>query len=331
MNERFSLSSLGNNSLRWLIVEDALRDQTGHWFECLGAFRRGLLELGDKVTILADHEAQPLIRESLQVLPVLPASIWHRMNASNGAGRLARYFRVPAHAWQTVQAMRRYLAYSPQHDVIFVPTVWIHHLLAWTWLIKWNLRCKHIRVLLFFILAPVTFDPVVGRAVWTRSPTARLFRRLLRALASEVVAGRVLLGVETRPMRDALTALTGLPFTYFPQPLSLMPAEYPNSAPGESLVMGSYGGVRPDKGSDILYRAVAEFSRRNPDSRVQFMLHCREGFATESPLARRQSARHLVDRLPRVGKVCQATARDSCHVTPVSDRRLPLPRFACRG
>ena len=40
--------------MRWLIVEDALRDRKGHWFEYLGTFARELRMLGDDVTILAD-------------------------------------------------------------------------------------------------------------------------------------------------------------------------------------------------------------------------------------------------------------------------------------
>ncbi len=82
--------------LQWLIVEDALRDQKGHWFGYITTFRRGLQALGDEVTILADREAQPFILEHLKAIPILPHSIWHRM--SDGANPLIRYLRLPTHS-----------------------------------------------------------------------------------------------------------------------------------------------------------------------------------------------------------------------------------------
>ena len=77
-----------------LIVEDALRDRKGHWFEYLGAFARELRALSDQVTVLADRAAEPFLVEQLQVQPVQPACIWHRMG--DGAGALRRYLRNSA-------------------------------------------------------------------------------------------------------------------------------------------------------------------------------------------------------------------------------------------
>src|SRR5882724_1559844 len=107
--------------MRWLIVEDALRDRKGHWFEYVGSFTRELGLLGDEVVILADRSAEPFLIEQLRVRPVLPASIWHRMG--DGAGALRRYLRVPAHGWNTCRALRRFLKTGGEYDVIFVPTV----------------------------------------------------------------------------------------------------------------------------------------------------------------------------------------------------------------
>src|SRR5579859_7791971 len=115
--------------MHWLIVEDALRDKKGHWFEYQCTFARGLRALGDDVTILADRSAEPFIIEKLQVQPVLPASIWHRMG--DGAGALRRYLRVPIHGWKTYRAVKTYFRHNKKYDVIFIPTVLVHHLLGW--------------------------------------------------------------------------------------------------------------------------------------------------------------------------------------------------------
>ena len=261
--------------MRWLIVEDALRDRKGHWFEYLGTFARELRALDDDATILVDSSAEAFLVEQLQVQPILPASIWHRMG--DGSGALGRYLRVPVHAWKTYRAIKKYIRWNKNFDVIFVPTVLVHHLLGWTWLIKRTLKKMPGRVLLFFPNTPIELNSGTGEPLWLPAPTAKLFCRLVRSLRDEVKQGRVILGAETQPMRDALTQLTGVPFTYFPHPVtpsSEFRVQSSDSRPSATIAMASYGGARYEKGSDLLIAAVDEFCRRYPDSRVRFVLQC---------------------------------------------------------
>jgi glycosyltransferase involved in cell wall biosynthesis len=237
------------------------------------------------VTVLADRSAEPFVIEQLPAQPVLPASIWHRM--IDGAGPLRRYLRVPSHAWATYCSLKKYLRNREDFDVIFVPTVLVHHLLGWTWLIKWALKHKPCRVLLFFPNTPVQMDLKTGNPSWESSPTAKLFCRLIGSLAEEVKQGRVVLGVETHPMRDALTQLSGVPFTYFPHPVKPLPGgpaaalDFGPAARGqpssEVIIMASYGGARHEKGTDILVAAVEEYCQRQPDTRVRCVLQSVEG------------------------------------------------------
>ena len=271
--------------MRWLIVEDALLNRRGHWFEYVGTFARELRALGDSVTVLADRSAEAFLIEQLPAQPVLPDSIWHRM--IDGAGPLRRYLRVPSHAWATYRSLKKYFKDSENFDVIFVPTVLVHHLLGWTWLIKRVLKQKPYRVLLFFPNTPVQLDVNTGEPSWQSSPTAKLFSRLIRSLAEEVKQGRVILGVETHPMREALTHLAGVPFTYFPHPVKPLPdgpaaaleigSVTDKSQPSREIIMASYGGARHEKGSDVLVAAVEEFCRRQPESHVRFILQSVEG------------------------------------------------------
>lgn len=263
--------------LRWLIVEDALRDRKGHWFEYLGTFTRELKALGDDVTILADRAAEPFLREQLPVLPVLPDSIWHRMG--DMAGPLRRYLRVPVHAWNTFHAVKKFLRHGEKFDLIFVPTVLVHHLLGWTWLIKRVLKNSECRVLLFFPNTPIYLDEVTGEPSWQPAPTAKLFNRLIRSLREEVTSGRVILGAETHPMCAALTKLTGVKFTYLPHPVASLPGEKsPQPAGGErKIIMGSYGSARHEKGCDVLVAAVEQYCRRFPESQAQFVLQSVDG------------------------------------------------------
>ena len=93
-------------AMKWLIVEDALRDRKGHWVEYVSTFVRELRALGDEVVVLCDHKAQGFVMEQTGARPVLPESIWHRMG--DGAGVLKRYLRVPTHAVATFFAIRKF-------------------------------------------------------------------------------------------------------------------------------------------------------------------------------------------------------------------------------
>ena len=92
--------------MKWLIVEDALRDRKGHWLEYVSTFVRELRALGDEVVVLCDRKAQGFVMEQTGARPVLPESIWHRMG--DGAGALKRYLRVPTHAVATFFAIRKF-------------------------------------------------------------------------------------------------------------------------------------------------------------------------------------------------------------------------------
>src|SRR5579862_6155521 len=205
--------------MRWLIVEDALKNRKGHWLEWVSTFQHGFHALGDETVVLADAQAESDIVQALNAEPILPPSIWHRLG--DGSGALTRYGRVLRHNWQTWRTMKNYFHVHGNFDAVFVPTVSIHHLAAWSRLIKHTLRNSKTRVLLFFLAAPLCVEPD-GTVASDSSPTARLLISLIRGLETEVRAGKVVLGVETEAMREGLETITGVPFIFLPQPVGQM-------------------------------------------------------------------------------------------------------------
>jgi glycosyltransferase involved in cell wall biosynthesis len=105
-------------------------------------------------------------------------------------------------------------------DVIFVPTVLVHHLLGWWLLIKSGSVPKGARVLLFFPNLPIRLDDS-GRPFWTAGPTTKLMAWLFGQLQKEVESGRVILGVETHAMQRALESLIGMRVVYLPHPVEV--------------------------------------------------------------------------------------------------------------
>jgi glycosyltransferase involved in cell wall biosynthesis len=266
--------------MRWLIVEDALRDRKGHWLEWVTTFNHGFRELGDSVTVLADSEVEKDIRESLQAEAILPRSIWHRLG--DGSGPLTRYSRVFTHNLETWRVMDRYLRDHPDFDAIFVPTVSVHHLWAWVRLIKGVLRSRKTKVLLFFLTFPASIDSK-GNVVSDGSPTARLLVSLMRSIGAEVRDGKVVLGVETKAMRKAWERLTGIPFVWFPQPVATAVRNARRS--GEWIEMACFGAARAEKGSEILQEAIEMHLHQFPSSRARFTVQWIDDFQAGGKLA----------------------------------------------
>ena len=284
--------------MRWWIVEDALRDRKGHWLEYLQTFKRGLIAESDEVRFFASSECAPDVAALLDAECVLPPSIWARM--SDGAAKWRRLLRIPAHGFATYRAVSKLLAGCPASDapgstlpagrampdLIFVPTVLVHHLVGWFPLIKWKLRDFRGRILLFFPNAPVHLDND-GCARIAGDPTAKLFLLCIRALRNEVACGKVVLGAETEAMTKALTEATGVRFTYLPHPVELSTKYSPAtrnplpSTPDKPIVFGCYGAARHEKGSGVLQRAIALVLKKRPDMPARFVLQWMEDFVDE--------------------------------------------------
>jgi len=320
-----------NDLMRWLIVEDALKDQKGHHLEWVTTFHNGFRKLGDEVTVLADAAVEADIRESLSAVPILPPSIWHRM--SDGSAQLVRYSRVFIHAWQTWRVMERYLRANPGFDAIFVPTMAVHHLLAWVWLVKRHMGRSSCRVLLFFIHGPLRFDANTRAIQPDGSPTQRLMVRLLQSLKPEVETGKVVLGVETKAMQKSMECMTGLTFQVFPQPVKCFQAPLALPTADRPLEMACFGAARGEKGSEILQDAVLAFRKRFPSNPTRFSIQwldnfdvASKGMVGKSPTLMGDPRVEYITRYFRNGEYLEHLARTDALLLPYR-----LSSYAFRG
>ncbi len=265
--------------MKWLIVEDALKDRKGHWVEYVDTFRSGLKARGDSVTILAEQHAESFIRSWPDTHAVLPDSIWHRM--SDQASRVKRLARIPQHGFQTQKAVLKWLKSHPLPDVIFVPTVLVHHLLGWWRIYESYLKHTPTKLLLFFPNAPLNETSGDDQAELRKDPSSRLFQWLIRRIAPAVHQQKVILGTETAAMQRALSQATGVPFAYLPHPVNALPnTTQPKTTDlrRTSLHFGCYGAARHEKGSDLLQQAIELHLDAHPHSTSSFSIQWLQDF-----------------------------------------------------
>jgi len=263
--------------MRWLIVEDALQDSRGHWFEYARVFHNELIRLGDGVEILVSKKAESRIIQKLNARAILPDSIWHKLDQQT---LLARIISVPLHSFRTWLALSKVLKKDCNYDIIFIPTVSVHHLLAWFVLILTILRKNPARILLYFVSIPMIVDED-GNAQWVKSPNTFILRLLLALLRPYVKSGKIILGVETAFQQQALSSAAKIMVRYIPQPVE-SPSFESSPKAGAELLFACYGPARCEKGSDILQSAIGIYFKLNPDSRLKFAIQWIDDFRSET-------------------------------------------------
>ena len=101
---------------------------------------------------------------------------------------------------------------------------------------------------------------------------------LLQALGPEITSGKVVLGAETHEMKTAAANAFGVPFTYFPHPVSSPFSSTSTASAPPPLIMACYGQARHEKGSDLLIRAIETYLKRHPESSTRFVFQWIEDF-----------------------------------------------------
>jgi hypothetical protein len=257
-------------------MEDALRDRFGHWYEYQLTFLSCLKNSGDSVRIFCSRDCTDAVQRALHAEPLLPKSIWARISdRSPKWKKLARIFTHGLSTWFAVVRLLQRESNKP--DIIFVPTVLVHHLLGWFLV----LLCYqgHARILLFFPNTPAFLDEN-GTPHWNPDPSAKLFALLIRLCRPWVQKDRLILGAETEAMVAAMSSLTGVTFRYLPHPVdSISLTSTRHSGRGSTICFGAYGAARYEKGSDLIQSAILLYLSDNPDPRVHFSFQWINDFA----------------------------------------------------
>lgn len=262
--------------MKWLIVEDGLRSRQGHWLEFVQTFKEGLIELADHVEIVVPEDCDRDIVAELMVEPILPRSIWTRRRRSLNTLNMLSMFKWVGESFNVLAGR---LPQTPAETIIFVPTVGIPHLILWRLLLLFRRVPRRVRVLLYFMSTPVKLTASGKAAPWGVS--GNFFFLILRSMAAFSRSGSsLLLATETLSLSNALSDLSGARFMTLPQPVRTM-VERLEIPPSGSIVIGSYGPARYEKGSDLMISAIQEFLSHTTRRDITFAVQWTDDFLTE--------------------------------------------------
>ena len=253
-----------------LIVEESLRDLKAHWFEYIKTINTAAKANNWQVDVASHRDVAPEIKKQLSIFPLFDRAYYLDNNKKKLPGW--RYYGFILHSLHCLKVLFPFLNRQPRYDEIFVPTVLLHHLIAWWAIASFHpLAPKHIT--LFFVTNPGVWHRDKQRAILPKS--ARLQGWLLKLFSNSIKQGKVTLAVETRGAKREFERLAGVPFRLLPHPVPEFDLKSTND---KALNFACYGFARYEKGSDLFKKAITRILNRQPNFEAQFRLQWVEPF-----------------------------------------------------
>ena len=250
---------------RLLVVEEALKDFVGHWYEYVRSVADLNRAAGVEVTVVAHAATTPALRDELAAHPVFERTIWD--GDYRRGGWIERKLGLPRHNWLVFAAMRRFVRDHGPFDCLFAPTVVLHHIFGWRLL--FTLERKRVGRMVLLVRNNVAqYRP--GSPVPHFGASARLFGWGLRSLAGHIAAGRVVFATDSARLAEEYRQLCGIAPVVFPSPrvAKSVAAPVPRD-PEATLLFSCLGPARFEKGIDVLQAAIALYlaDPANPHAR----------------------------------------------------------------
>lgn len=255
---------------RLLIVEEALKNHTGHWYEYNKAVIEYNKEYRVNTCLLANTAVDKEIQQELAAVPFFNRTNWDGIYDHRLPWR--RYWGIISHNWYVFKTMNKFFKKNKAFDCVFVPTVVIHHWVAWLF-IAWKFKNKKIKRLVLFIRNSAGSYPNGAKNPVFERHTIVL-KKILQAYIPFIEQGFVCIGTDSIRHAIEYKQLAGIEVNVFPHPKvehSFLNKASTKDKPGQ-VVLSCLGPPRIEKGIDILLEAIDYVLSANPNLNVQFVI-----------------------------------------------------------
>ena len=248
-----------------LIFDDGLASKDGHWFEYDKAIAMGHHQLGIDVTVASHKDFQfgnEFAEVGALVRPEITASTWNGWVPARGtyAGMAAKSkLLAPLIEWNGILQQARHhaevlekLLAEQVYDCVLHPTALAADFMAWSY-VPARLRARAGRIVLSTWLPLGTYSSS-GSPTFARK--LAYWKWIARRLGSEFASGRMVLLVDSKRLAGEYLKIAGLESELVSSPRSVTQF-VPDGPPRQtSLVFGSLGAARWEKGIDLFESAI---------------------------------------------------------------------------
>ena len=252
-----------------LIVEEALKNRNGHWYEYNRAIAAEARKQGVTVTILAHKEIEAEIQIELDALPFFPVTSWDQIY--NHSVPFIRYIGILRHNFLIARLLENYFKKQNHiYDVVLVPTTVLYHWLAWRWLVHRGAGNWFRKVVLTTRNNAAEYDPSKGDYLFRGS--ARLLAKVLRSFRGPVARGEVELASDSDRLAQQHSQLGNVHFETYCHPREIDHMPVRPRALRQVTVFAALGPPRFEKGSDLILVAVENLLRDQTDFPGRFVI-----------------------------------------------------------
>lgn len=250
-----------------LIVEDALREKSGHWYEYCREISHELRSRGHQVTLLIHKAAIPEIVDELKANPYFPYSAW--LDGTSAPGRVRALLRILADNLSYYRLLRDAFIAIPEVDVVLAPSLTIRYFIAWL-LVCYRSREKWFSKAFLMVRTNVAaYCPDTGGYDFPKM--AKLAGFVLRRFKRFHKSGLVVFASDSKRLSEQYTILSRLTFTVLPHPRLIFPPNTVGVASEFRTTFASLGQPRHEKGSDLVIKAFSLLLSERPSGEFRLV------------------------------------------------------------
>jgi glycosyltransferase involved in cell wall biosynthesis len=258
---------------RMLVVEEALKSESGHWFEYVRSVRELNRAAGAETVVVIHRDANPQVVAALDAHALFPWTNWDNIYFHPKPWR--RYLGIAHHNWRLYRLMRRFVRDHGPFDIVFAPTVVIHHVIGWRMLMASQAR-RIGRIVLLFRNNAGSYPtgskvPVFKRSTDILKWALRSYRPLIARRRARLVTDSAKLAFEYRYLCGIAPEV--LPSPRIAPPPALGQDERRDDAP---VVFGCLGPARFEKGIEVMQEAIGRYLAAHPDAPARFVIQWNE-------------------------------------------------------
>jgi hypothetical protein len=263
-----------------LIVEEALRNREGHWFEYNRATKSAVQQAGDVEVDMLGHESMETdVAAELSAVPHFRYTVWDQIYNQPQAWK--RYLGVLRHNRRLYDDLAKYLKQAEPYDTVFAPTVVLHHLLGYHGIAKKFGGSKFKQLVLLIRNNIALYDSDGNR---TFRSTAKVWRWAIQRFRPLIADGRVRFVTDSERLADEYEQLTGIRFQVLPHPslvgMTTAATETDADQHGTSKWVKIFlpGPARHEKGVVRLLEAAKLLADVKLEKHIEITLQWREAF-----------------------------------------------------
>lgn len=254
---------------RLLICEEALEGFHAHYYTWVSSVRRINQHAGCEVLVAANRSVSEPIKEKLDAIPAFSVNSWSGIY--NDKPKWLRHLMVFRHNWLIFREVRALFRNTGKVDLVFLPCVRIHHLIAWRLLCLFFLGKKFNRLVCFLLISEAQYN--ANFSDYTFKRTSCLLGMVMRSFGRLIRDGKVVFGGDSHITCSEFEKLSGVPFKVFPSPCVLSSDDAAmDASEDKETVFTLLGQAFYEKGVDLFQDAALRILEENPQLPVRFII-----------------------------------------------------------